>query len=114
MGVPGIDFPGNWRNNMEVLEFIENLTVTELPNGLYTFWVEFYFGEVSRNNVVSYKTYINVTDSGTEVFSDEIPLFWGEVFSSTGIMVACIVFVTFLQKLKFKKKVKINRLEEMG
>ena len=109
MVIPGIDFPGSLNFQSSVIsQYIDGLHFTELPNGFYIFWVDF---DLSGNNIISYRTYINVTDSGIDIFSDMSPLFWGEVFSSTGIMIVCIVIVTYLQKLKFKKKVKINRLE---
>lgn len=107
MGVPGIDLPGRWIDNLDVDVSFENSKITELPNGLYTFWVDF---DLHGNNIVSYKTYLNATDGGVEIYSDEVPLFWGEVMSSTGIMVVCIIIVTSLQKLKSKnEKVKITQ-----
>jgi hypothetical protein len=111
MGVPGIDLPGRWIDNIGLEVSIEGLTITELPNGLYTFWIDF---DLHGNNIISYKTYLNATDGGVEIYSDKVPLFWGEVMSSTGLMIICIIIVTSLQKLKSKKKVKVNRLEEIG
>jgi len=89
MPIPHFSMPGNQIFSERVGIRIYSRNITELPKGIYHFWVEFNKGG-SEGIIQYYKTYINVTESGIVITSDETPAIWGEFLSSSLILIGLL------------------------
>ncbi len=89
MPIPHFSMPGNQIFSERVGIRIDSRNITELPNGIYHFWVEFNKGG-SEGIIQYYKTYMNVTESGIIITSDETPDTWGEFLSSSLILLGLL------------------------
>ena len=71
--------------------------ISGLPEGLYTFWAD--FGDLyGRDGIIkAYKTYMNVSEEGLSIYSDDIidykVWFWGRYITSTCIVQGSILVV---------------------
>ncbi|MFX1572515.1 MAG: hypothetical protein ACFFB0_07185 [Promethearchaeota archaeon] len=95
-------------NKAGSIHFRINYTeISGLPEGLYIFWVD--FGDLyGRDGIIeSYKTYMNVSEDGTLVYSDDTVdytvWFWGGFITSTAIITGSILIIYI--RLVFKDKI---------
>lgn len=85
--------PGNHICNVGIIfgPFEENLT--EIPKGIYTFWVD---------KGRFYKTFLNVSDSGIEIWSESPPEFWAEMTTSISVFILLFTSVYWFTARKEK------------
>jgi hypothetical protein len=96
--VPALYTPGITNGLGSVHFFIDKYTFKSgLPEGLYTFWID--FGDLGgrEGTIESYKTYLNVSDDGISVYSDDIVdysiWFWEGFITSIVILTGSILIV---------------------
>lgn len=86
--VPSYSIPGSHIYSLQIGFDLNRGSVTEIPEGIYHFWVQFYMGPDTPKY---YKTYMNVTGSGVLITSEDTPPLWGEFFSSTFVSIGIII-----------------------
>lgn len=113
--VPAIYTPGISHYSGYVHFFMDNYTeISGLPEGLYTFWVD--FGDLyGRDGIIeSYKTYMNVSEDGISVYSDDTVdytvWFWEGFITSTVILTGSIfiVYIGLVVKDKIIRRLRQN------
>ena len=109
--VPALYTPGiKHKSGMVYFYIITNYTnIPGLPEGLYTFWVD--FGDRDPY-LESYKTYLNVSEDGTMIYSDEavdyIAWLWGGLITSTAIITEGVFMIFIGLVYKDKKTISLK------
>ena len=114
--VPALYMPGITHNSGWVHFYMNNYTeMSGLPEGLYTFWVDFgdLYGRVGI--IESYKTYMNVSEYGISVYSEDTvdyTVWFLEGFiTSTAILTVgiLIAYIGLVEKDKIIVRIRQNR-----
>ena len=113
--VPALYTPGITHSSGNVRFFINKYTeMSGLPEGLYTFWVDFGYPYGGEGIIESYKTYLNVSEYGISVYSDDTVdytvWFWEGFITSTVILTGCIliIYIGLVVKDKIIRRLRKN------
>lgn len=90
-----VNTPGIIIYNTQVVFGLYGGNMTEIPNGIYTIWVELrdLLQPIRPWNIRSYKTVLNVSDSGIDIWSESPPEFWVEITSSISVFILFVVSI---------------------
>ncbi|MHA1729615.1 MAG: hypothetical protein ACTSWY_12935 [Promethearchaeota archaeon] len=110
MPIYRFSMPGNQIYSESVGISFDSSNITEVPKGIYVFWVEFNKNFGSEGILQYYRTYMNVTENGIIITSDEIPNIWGEFLSSslifTGLLIGIPTILYLVLEMPIFKKFK--------
>jgi len=87
------------------------VNMTEIPKGIYTIWVElrdFLYIMHRPWNIRSYKTFLNFSDSGIDIWSESPPEFWAEFTPSISVFILLVVSVYLFTARKGKPLITNN------
>jgi hypothetical protein len=98
-----VNTPGIIIYNTQVVFVFYEGNMTEIPNGIYTIWVELRdLLPIRPWNIRSYKTVLNFSDSGIDIWSESPPEFWVEITSSISVFILLIISVYWFKAKKDK------------
>ncbi|MHA2007307.1 MAG: hypothetical protein ACW99E_02250 [Promethearchaeota archaeon] len=111
--VPAFYTPGITHKTSSVYFWVNYTEMPSLPEGFYTFWVD--FGDLGGKNgiIESYKTYMNVSEEGISVYSDDTvdyTVWYGVRFITSSSIITGSIVVIYIG-LVFKNKI-IERLRK--
>ncbi|MFX1499468.1 MAG: hypothetical protein ACFFDH_00735 [Promethearchaeota archaeon] len=110
--VPQLFLPGIEQKAGSINYWLNYTDISELPEGLYTFWVDYSSSLARAGSIKSFKTYMNVTEEGATVYSDDSGdyqvWFWIKLISSIAILIGSVLVVYIVLVIRGKRKTTDN------